>query len=143
MALASNQSEQMAKRLKQELEKSAPELAAALKQDAAGAPVVELKDGATVVALMAIKRRTFSGFNIVNEISADAGNGYPEHELWLVVKDDTTLPRMAKLTKAATAIAASGLKLCVEAAVDMADIGDETKVDLEMANDARLGFAGN
>ncbi len=143
MALASNQKDQMAKRLKQELEKSAPELAAALKQDASGDPVVELKSGATVVALLAIKRRTFSGFNIVNEISAEAGNGYPEHEMWMVVKDDTTLPTMLKLSKAAAAIACSGIKLAVEASADMADIGDESKVDLEIANDARLGFAGN
>lgn len=143
MAMASNQSEQMAKRLKADLEKLAPEFAARMTATAANEPVVELKDGATVIALIAFKRRSFSGFNIVAELSSSAGEGYPEHECWLVVKDDQSLTTMAKLTKAATSASASSLKICVEASADIADIGDESKVDAEIGNDARLGATGN
>jgi hypothetical protein len=143
MALVSNQTQQMAKRLKSDLAALAPEFALSSTTDASGDPVVQVKNGATTIALMAIKRRTFAGFNIVNEISASAGNGFPEHEMWLVVKDDTTLAAMAKLTKAATTIACSGIKLLVEASADLTDIGDESKVVSEIPNDARLGFSGN
>lgn len=138
MALASNQKEQMAKRLKQDLELLAPEFTASM----ADSSTVELKSGSTVIALLSIRQRSFSGFNVVAELSSSAAEGLPEHEMWLVVKDDQSLTTMAKLTKAAAAMACSSLKIAVEAAVDAADVGDETKVDLEMPNDARVGFSG-
>jgi hypothetical protein len=143
MALASNQKEQMAKRLKQELELSATEYTIAAKQDADSDPVIEVKLSTTVVALIAIKRKTFTGFNIVNEISSSAGNGFPEHDMWLVVKDDLTLVGMAKITKAAAAIGCSTMKIAVEASADLTDIGDESKVVAQLPNTARYGFSGN
>lgn len=142
MALQSNHKDLLAKRLKQELSLLAPELSAKTLADADSDPVIELKDGANVVALAAIKRRTFTGFNIVNEISASAGNGYPEHELWLAVKNDISFERLAKLTKATSSMGCSTWKFIkTVAAPALADI-TEANVSLEMPNDARVGHSG-
>lgn len=143
MSLASNQKEQMAKRLKADLALLAPELAAASLQDSDSNPVIQLKDGSDVVALAAIKRRSFNGFNVVAELSASAGEGYPEHELWLAVIDTTTLARQTKLTKLCAEMGCSSMKLVVtEAAPALADLVD-ANVSLELPNSARLGSVGN
>jgi len=138
MALKSNQSEQMAKRLKQDLEKLAPELKVAA--DAAAS--LEIKDGQDVVARIALKRREFEGFNIIHELSSSAGQGFPEHECWLAMKEDTSLERCAKLVKAAAAVGASELKIVKTAeAPEAADL-IEANVAVALPNDARLGSVG-
>lgn len=142
MALATNQKEQMAKRLQADAQILAPEFAVSSTTDANGNPVVLFKSGATVIAEMAIVPRSFNGFQIVAELSSSAAQGLPENEMWLVVKNDQSLATMAKLTKLALSASCSGMKVEVEASVDLSDIGDETKVVLEMPNDARNGFSG-
>jgi hypothetical protein len=141
MALASNTKEQIAKRLKQDIEKLAPELTCAAKAAADGQPMIEIKDGATVVALAAIKRKSFNGFNIVAEISSSAGEGLPEHDAFLIVKDDQSLVRMAKLAKAAAGVGCASLKVAASAAPAEADMTDANTT--EIPNDARLGAVGN
>lgn len=137
MALKSNQTEQMAKRLKQDLEKLAPEL-----KVAAQAASLEIKDGEDVVARIALKRREFEGFNIIHELSSSAGQGYPEHELWLALKDDSSLERCAKLVKAACAAGASELKLVKTADAPAEADMVEANVAITLPNDARLGAIG-
>jgi len=138
MALKSNQTEQMAKRLKQDLEKLAPELKIA----AAGSASISVKDGEDVVALIKLKRRSFEGFNIVHELSESAGQGFAEHELWLALKDDTSLERCAKLVKAAAAAGASEMKLVKTAEAPAEADLIEANVAATIPNDARLGAVG-
>lgn len=144
MALASNQKQQMAKRLQADAKLLAPEYAASLIADANGNPVVQLQDPSNsnaIVALMGIAPRSFSGFNIVAEISASAAEGLPEHELTLAVKSTTAVDKMAKFTKLAASVATSSLKIVsTSAAPALADLAAAPA--LEMPNDLRNGFTG-
>lgn len=142
MALASNTKEQLAKRLKQDLEKLAPELSvSALQMAADGQPKLEVKSGATTVAVCAIKRRTYKGFNVVAELSESAAEGLPEHECWVALKSDATLAQTAKLVKAASALGCSVTKLVSSSAPAEADLVDAS-VTVELPNDARNGQVG-
>lgn len=143
MALASNQKDQLAKRVKQEIEKLAPELTVSSVQNGAdGQPELTVKSAGTVIALLAVRRRTYKGFNIVAEISESAAEGLPEHELWLAVDDSNTLVQNAKLLKAAFALGCSGLKLIVTVAAPVEADLVEANVSAELPNDARNGFVG-
>lgn len=142
MALASNTKEQLAKRLKQDIEKLAPELSvSALQMAADGQPKLEVKDGATTLAVCAIKRRTYKGFNVVAELSESAAEGLPEHECWVALKSDASLAHTAKLVKAASALGCSVTKLVSSAAPAEADLVDAS-VTVELPNDARNGQVG-
>lgn len=142
MALASNTKEQLAKRLKQDIEKLAPELSVSALQVAAdGQPKLEVKSGSTTIAVVAIKRRTYKGFNVVAELSESAAEGLPEHECWVALKSDATLAQTAKLVKASAALGCSALKLVTSAAPAEADLV-EANVAVEMPNDARVGHVG-
>lgn len=143
MALASNQKEQLAKRLKQDIEKLAPELSvSALQAGADGQPKLEVKksDGSTL-AVVAIRRRTYKGFNVVAELSESAAEGLPEHECWLCIKSTASMVETAKLVKAAAALGCSSLKLISDASPAEADLTEEN-VAAEMPNDARVGHVG-
>lgn len=140
MALASNTKDQIAKRLKQDLEKLCPELACAAKAAADGQPMIEVKDGSDVVALVAIKQKSFSGFNIVAEISSSAGEGMPEHDAWLVIKDDQSLTLAARLTKAVAGAGCASLKVVESSDPAEADLVEADAT--EIPNDARLGATG-
>lgn len=143
MALASNQKEQLAKRVKQEIEKLAPELTVSSVQAGSdGQPELTVKSNGTVIALLAVRRRTYKGFNIVAEISESAAEGLPEHELWLAVDDSNTLVQNAKLLKASFALGCSGLKLIVTTAAPVEADLVEANVSAELPNDARNGFVG-
>jgi len=96
MALATNQRLQMAKRLQQSLQALAAEYTATLTADASGNPVVTLADPANSGALVAVLDLTpkqYNGFNIVNELSASAGQGYPESDLYLVMLDNAPVDK--------------------------------------------------
>ncbi len=138
--MRTNQREQMAKRLKQDLEKLAPEFSVA-PSTYNSEPLLSISDNTGVVALAWLKPRSFEGYNIVAELSSDAGQGYPETELWLDVINSTSLARMAKLVKAATHIGASSFKLLTSAAPATADLVDANVVE-ELPNDPRIGASG-
>jgi hypothetical protein len=143
VALASNTKEQLAKRLKQDLEKLAPELSVSALQAAAdGQPKLEVKDGATLLAICAIKRRTYKGFNVVAELSESAAEGLPEHECWVALKSSATVAQTAKLVKAASALGCSVLKLVSTAAAPVETDLVEASVTVELPNDARNGQVG-
>lgn len=142
MALRSNQTEQMSRRLKQDIQKLAPELTTASEQDASGNPIIAIKDGEDTVAIAKLKRRSFEGFNITLELDSSAGNGYPEHEMWLGMKDDTSLERCAKLVKACAAAGASELKIVKTAEAPTDEDLAEANVSATIPNDARLGSVG-
>lgn len=142
MALASNTKEQLAKRLKQDISLLAPELSvSALEVAADGQPKLEVTAGGTMVAVCAIKRRTYTGFNVVAELSESAAEGLPEHECWVSLSSSATLAQTAKLVKAAAGLGCSALKLISSAAPAEADLVD-ANVSVELPNDARVGFAG-
>ena len=142
MALASNTKEQLAKRLKQDIEKLAPELSVSTLQAAAdGQPKLEVKSGSTTVAVCAVKRRTYKGFNVVAELSESAAEGLPEHECWVVIKSDATLSQTAKLVKAASTLGCSVTKLVSSEEPSESDLVDSS-VTVELPNDARVGQVG-
>jgi len=127
---------------------AAGDLAAAPAYLSDGTPAATIKSAAgDTIALIALKRRTFAGagFNIVNDISASAGEGYPETECWVDMNSDNTkatLARHAKIFKLATAMGCSVMKVLSSAAPVEADLVD-ANVQAEIANDARLGQVGN
>jgi hypothetical protein len=142
MALANNTRDQLAKRLKQDLQLLAPEFTVAVSACADGNPSLTLSNAAGVQAYIAIKRRTYVGFNIVAELSASAAEGTPEHECWLDLNTGLGLVEVVKLTKAAAGIGCSSLKVLSSAAPADADLVD-ANVLADIPNDARVGYAGN
>jgi hypothetical protein len=142
MALANNHREQMAKKLKADLQLLAADLACKLSDDA-GDPLIELKSGSTVVALLKIQRRKFDGFQMLAELSSDSAQGLPEHECWVAIRDTMAHDRFAKISKAAFGIGASSLKLVVKNGADPASSDlVEANVTAEIPNSARLGAVG-
>jgi hypothetical protein len=143
MALASNTKEQLAKRLKQDLQAAAPEMSVSALQAAAdGQPLLEIRDASAVlIAIAQIKRKTYVGFNIVAELSASAAEGLPEHDLWLVIKNDQSQAVTAKLAAVAHRLGTASFKLCPSAAPAEADAVD-ANVALELGNDPRHGAVG-
>lgn len=141
MALRSNATDQMAKRLKQDVQLLAPALTVSLAADANGNPYVQVSNGATSVAIIGLSRRHFQGYNIVAELSPSAGEGFPEHQAVLAVKSDTTPSTMALLTKAAMSAQASELAIVeTVAAPVLADLAAAATAIIP--NDARLGSVG-
>lgn len=141
MALANNQRHQMAKRLNADIPKLEATYTASL-VDYNGDPEVIVKDSsAVVVARILLKQRSFSGFNVVAELSSSAAEGLPEHECWLDMKDSLTFDKIAKLVKACDQVGASSLKILSSAAPAEADLID-ANVLAEIPNNARLGATG-
>jgi hypothetical protein len=136
--LKSNETEQMVKRLQADLKIIAAELS--IEKPSENALVI--KEGADAKAAIVLKRRTFEGFNILNELSSEVGQGFPEHEAYVVFKNDCSLAQIAKIVKASAAIGCSSMKICqVSTAPSAADAVDANLV-AELANDARLGAVG-
>lgn len=141
MALANNTRDQLAKRLKQDIQLLAPEFTVAAGATAAGDPTLTVSNAAGVQALIAIKRRTYVGFNIVAELSASAAEGTPEHECWLDLNSTLAIEESAKLIKAAAGIGCSSMKILAAAAPAEADLV-EANVKADIPNDARVGYVG-
>jgi len=135
--MKSNQSEQMAKRLKSELQALAPELTCTILDSE-----VTVFDGATVIALIKLARRTFDGFNIAYELSSEVGQGFPEHDCWFAVKSDITRSRFARVSKAVFAVGCSEVKLIeTSASPAESDLADANVV-VVIPNDGRIGSIG-
>jgi len=136
--LKSNETEQMVKRLQADLKIIAADLS--IEKPSENALVI--KAGADVKCAVVLKRREFSGYNILNELSSEVGQGFPEHEAFVVFKADATLVQIAKIVKAVAAIGCSSMKICqVVTAPTVADATD-ANVQAELGNDARLGAVG-
>jgi hypothetical protein len=126
MALASNMKRQLARKLTDDMTALNPAYTVAAQDTAA----------------MQIKRRAFIGFNIVAELSSSAGEGFPEHECWLVVKSTQDPLTVAQLMKAADLAGCSVVKFGeVTAAPALADLIDANIV-AEIANNPRMGQTG-
>ena len=136
--LKSNETEQMAKRLQADLKIVAAELSSSKPQENA----VVVKAGAVTKAVIVLKRRSFSGFNILNELSSEVGQGFPEHEAYVVFKADATLVEIAKVIKVTAAIGCSSMKVCQTAAEPTVDDAVDANLQAELSNDARLGAVG-
>ena len=142
MALANNQREQLADRLKADIELREPGFTVARSVATSGEPLLTVNDGTNDIAVLAIQKRTFDGFNVVAELSASAAEGLPEHITWLAIRADATQAVVARLTVAARDIFASSLKLVFETPVNAASVLDEAKVAEELPNSARYGASG-
>jgi hypothetical protein len=142
MALASNMKRQLARKLTDDMTALNPAYTVAAQDTAAGDPSLLISTGGVAIAAMQIKRRAFIGFNIVAELSSSAGEGFPEHECWLVVKSTQDPLTVAQLMKAADLAGCSVVKFGeVTAAPALADLIDANIV-AEIANNPRMGQTG-
>lgn len=136
--LKSNETEQMIKHLQADLKLIAAEFS--IEKPSENALVI--KSGAEAKACIVLKRRSFSGFNILNELSSEVGQGFPEHEAFVVFKADASLAAIAKIVKATAAIGCSSMKICQTAAAPSEADASDANLVAELANDARLGAVG-
>ena len=136
--LKSNETEQMIKRLQADLKLIAAELSVEKPQENA----LVVKSGADVKAVIVMKRREFNGYNILNELSSEVGQGFPEHEAFVVFAADCTLVQIAKLVKATAAIGCSSMKVCQTAGAPSVADASDANLQAELGNDARLGAVG-
>ena len=141
MALASNVRDQLAKRLKADIELRDASLVATIGASAGGDPLLTIKSGATVVALCLISRFTYSGFNVVAELSSSAAEGLPEHSAYLMQLNTNSQLLTAKLAMVVKMIGTASVKLGFSAAPVEGDL-IAANVAEEFPNDARSGAAG-
>jgi len=140
MALASNTRDQLALRLRQNIERLAPEWAVSASHES-GDPAIKVTEDSDTIAAIVIRRKSFVGLNIVAELSSSAAEGLPEHDVFLVIKDDLSPAKAAKLTKAATLLGCASLKVCEKAAPSASDAA-ESSVTAEIPNSADFGAVG-
>lgn len=141
MALASNTKEQLAKRLKADIELRDSSLTVVSDVSSAGDPVLTIKSGATVVGLCMISRRSFAGFNVVAELSSSAAEGLPEHVAFLLQLNTNSQLLTAKLAMVVKQLGTSSVQLGFKAAPVIADLV-AANVSEEIPNDSRVGAAG-
>jgi|GEM_PF-6128817 len=142
MALASNTREQLAKRLKADIEIREAGYVADLGSTAAGDPLLTIKNAAgTVIAYANIARRSFSGFNVVAELSSSAAEGLPEHICYMLIDSDEANAVKAKLSIYAFTLGCSSTKLGFMSTITAADLTD-ANVAIEIANSGRYGAVG-
>lgn len=141
MSLASNHKDQMAKRLKADLELRG--YSATIDLTAANDPLLTIKSGATKLAICQITRRSFNGFQVVAELSTSAAEGLPEHIAYLLVDSAASQLNTSKLAMFVKALGTSSMKLgfVVNASLTEANLTD-ANVAAEIGNDARSGASG-
>lgn len=141
MALASNTKEQLAKRLKADIELREG-YTAELGQLASGDPVLTIKDAsATLLAYCSIARRSFNGFNVVAELSSSAAEGLPEHIAYLLMDSDNSALINSKLAVYVSQLGCSSMKLGFKSTIATSDLTD-ANVNAEIPNSARYGAVG-
>ena len=141
MALMNNMREQLAKRLAADIPLRVPSMVVAQSVMASGDPMLTISVSGTAIAVAAITRRTYNGFNVVAELSASAAEGLPEHFCWMMIKDNQTQLVTAELAMIAKQLGTSAVKLGFVASPAEGSLVDAS-VSVEFANDARLGAVG-
>lgn len=140
MALANNTRFQLAQRLTQNLKSLNPDCTIAQSTDGID-PALAISDTSGVIAVAVIRQKTFIGLNIVAEISSSAGEGTPEHDLFLAMLPTTSPSRASKLSKAASLLGTASLKI-VEDATPLAAHCVDANVTAEIPNSAEFGSVG-
>lgn len=142
MALASNTREQLAKRLKAEIEVREIGFVADMGLTSAGDPLLTIKNASgTTVAYASIARRSYNGFNVVAELSSSAAEGLPEHVLFMLMDSDNAAALNAKLSIYAAGMGCSSTKLGFMSTITAADLVD-ANVAVEVPNSGRYGAVG-
>jgi hypothetical protein len=141
MSLASNTREQLAKRLKADLQLRDGSLTVDMGLNAAGDPLLTVKNGVTVEMVVAIPRRAYNGFNIVAELSSSAAEGLPEHICYAQILSTLSQLKTAKYAMWVKALGTSSMKLSFNAAPAEANMTDANVAE-EISNDARVGAVG-
>lgn len=143
MALASNHKDQLAKRLKADIQLREPTYSVDMGSMASGDPMLTVKNAAgSIIALVSVARRSFSGFNVVAELSNSAAEGLPEHVAFLLIDQAQTALVSTKLAMYVKNLGTSSVKLGFKAApLVEADLVD-ANVSAEIPNDARYGAVG-
>ena len=142
MALASNHKEQLAKRLKADLEIRNPSLTVDLSVRSSGAPLLTVKSGATIVSVVSVVQRSFSGFNVVAELSSSAAEGLPEHVVNMLQLSTNSQLLTSKLTLTAFSLGASSLNIGFKSSPVESDLDTASNFSEEIPNSARYGASG-
>lgn len=142
MALASNTKDQLAKRLQRDIQLMDGALTVTLTASSDGYPMVKVaRADASILALAAVKTKHYDGFNIVAEISSSAGEGMPEHDLWVVLDSAAAFADNAKMIKACSKMGTASMKLIQNAAPADSQMVD-ANVAIDLPNSAALGAVG-
>jgi len=149
MARQSNQKDQLTRRLKQMCKRFLSDYTVGdLALTGAGFAqqgVTVTSSGGVLLALLAVKQRSFSGFNVVAELSSSAGEGLPEHELWVCEDSDAsgmTNIFLARLMAVASKLGCSSIKFIDSTSTPAESVLTEANVDVEIPNSDQLGAVG-
>lgn len=148
MALASNTKEQLAKRLKADLQVRFPTYtvnvssAAGGQVPTAGDPLLTIINASSVtVAVVAIDRLSYNGFNVVAELSSSAAEGLPEHVMNALVLSSAGQLVTAQLFMAFKELSTASIRFGFGATVNETNLSTANLVN-EWANTARYGQSG-
>lgn len=148
MALASNTRYQLSNRLKADLLLRFPGYTVA-QSIAAGTGLVDSGDyllaltnsSATIVALLAVSRRHYSGFNVVAELSSSAAEGLPEHIVYSLVLTTAGQLVTSQVMMTAAQMGASSIVFGFNATMTEVTMS-ATNMPNEYVNSARSGASG-
>ncbi len=143
MALASNTRFQLAQRFQADLQIREPLFTIDLSIRASGDPLLTIKNSSgTVVAVSQVRRRSFSGFNVVAELSNSAAEGLPEHVIDMLQLNSNSQLLTSMLSLTAYSMGASSINLGFKAAPAESDLDTASNFSQEIVNSARYGAAG-
>ena len=142
MPLANNQRDQLGDRLEADIKLREPGFTVTRATGATGEPILLVDSGSGVDAAFCISKRTFSGFNVVAELSSSAAEGLPEHICWVAVDTGASQILSMKYMQMAVDAGCSSVKVAFEATIDSASVLDETLVAAELPANARTGASG-
>lgn len=127
------------------LQRLAPSFTLAQTSLSDGSPALEIRSGATLIALAAIQPRSFSGFNIVGDISSSAGEGTPESVAKLYVDTDAsgaTRSVEALLFSLVAKVGCSATELYEGTAAPAEAALIPSNLQQTLAGSAEMGFTG-
>lgn len=147
MALATNTKDQLAKRLQADIQLREPTYTVDSSTQVTavpGDPLLTVKDaGASKIAIIAIDRRTFSGFQVVAELSSSAAEGLPEHVAYMLIDTAQSQTVVSKMVMYLGHIGFSSVKVGFVASGSLTEANlTDANVAFELANDPRYGASG-
>lgn len=147
MALAGNTRFQLAERLQADIQLREPTYTVVSSTQVTavpGDPLLTVKNAsAATIAIIAIDRRTFSGFNVVAELSSSAAEGLPEHIGYMLIDTAQSQTVVSKMVAYLVKIGFSSVQIGFVAAGSLTEANlTAANVAFELSNDARYGASG-
>jgi hypothetical protein len=145
MARQSNQRNQLMSKFKRALSRLAPAYSLVDSSLSDGSPAIEIKSGSTVLMYAAIQQRSYSGFQVVAELSSSAAEGTPEHALLLAIDSDAganTADVVALISAIAAKVGCSEFKVYTSTSTPSSSILVDANLKQTIPNDPELGSVG-